>query len=345
MCHFAIIDENNDVFMVGRNSNGQLGLGDLIDRHIPVKLENIPKIISTGTGYRFTILLDVKGDVWNCGLLNLSRDPDVFPVKIIENYNIVKIACGENHVLLLDHEGSVFSFGIGCDYPKKIENIPKINRVYAGPTISLLIDVDMFCWVFGNNSHGQLGLGFYNDFISVPEKIPHVKDIVSASCGAGHMILIDSNGVCYSTGFGENGQLGLGSPRTVNIPTKIERLPIIVRVYCSSTQTYMVDIDGNVLTCGNIYFKSSFFAYYPTKIYGCDIVNIIGAENSVIFINNNGECLSFGFNVFGQLGLGDRNTRKIPEKIPLIKCKLKKYRFSNTKSARTTIDSETFVIG
>jgi alpha-tubulin suppressor-like RCC1 family protein len=48
--------------------------------------------------------------------------------------------------------------------------------------------------------------------------------------------------------------------------------------------------------------------------YGAiDKLNIISGYNCAITIDNNGNLYSWGWNKYGQLGLGDKNDKEIPE--------------------------------
>jgi alpha-tubulin suppressor-like RCC1 family protein len=63
----AIINFNNELFMFGSNNLGQLGLGDTVDRLIPTKVSNL-KIKDVSMSYDHTIMLDMEGNVWVCGM-------------------------------------------------------------------------------------------------------------------------------------------------------------------------------------------------------------------------------------------------------------------------------------
>ena len=87
---------------------------------------------------------------------------------------IIQIATGRNHVLALDTQGNVYSWGTNmrgqCGAPEGVEMIerPKIVsgdllqhevcQIYAGETHSFAVTKQgkVFCW--GNNKHNLLGL-------------------------------------------------------------------------------------------------------------------------------------------------------------------------------------------
>lgn len=61
-----IMDSNNSVWAFGRNTDGELGLGDIRERLIPTPLSNIKaKAVSCGKGH--TMIIDLNDNVWAFG--------------------------------------------------------------------------------------------------------------------------------------------------------------------------------------------------------------------------------------------------------------------------------------
>lgn len=117
--HTFIIDLNDNVWVCGWNSNGQLGLGDTLSRNKPTIISNInllgkAKQISSGSDY--TIILDRENNVWVCG----NQEQALIPIRI--------------------------------------PNI-KAKQVSWGPYQIVIIDLDNNVWTCGRNDGGQLGLG------------------------------------------------------------------------------------------------------------------------------------------------------------------------------------------
>ena len=66
----VFLDKEGNIYTCGKNLNGQLGLGDTIDRHTPQKVNNIPPIISLSpcnTAGGYLQIVDWEGRVWSCG--------------------------------------------------------------------------------------------------------------------------------------------------------------------------------------------------------------------------------------------------------------------------------------
>jgi hypothetical protein len=66
--HTIILNTNDELFVCGRNTYGQLGLGDNINRKIYEKLEhNFGKIKDIKCGARHSIILNMKNELFVCG--------------------------------------------------------------------------------------------------------------------------------------------------------------------------------------------------------------------------------------------------------------------------------------
>lgn len=338
MSHHVIIDKEFNLWGFGENHFGQLGVGDKQDKHSPVKLpafdDSISSIIQV-SGILHTLFLDDQDDVWVSGMSGLDGIlmTDV-PVRVNGAKNIVKIAAGSYHDLLLDKNGNVFSFGnnnlfqLGTgdreyrNAPTRIENIPKISDISCGPHHSILIDCDGNCWSFGSNSFGQLGLGD-TQIRSKPTKIENIPPIRSACCAIYHTILISMDDIAYSFGHNDNGQLGLDDQGPIDrlVPTEIQNLPPIKLAYSIYNHTIFLDINNIAWGCGangnhQLGLDHRDIVTVPEKLnFPCEICSIICGVNSTIIINSDGELLSFGLNDKGQLGLGHTNNVSEPTKI------------------------------
>ena len=285
------LDVDRSVWTCGSNANGQLGLGDTESRNIPVKIPNIPKIISIFALGNASIFLDEEGSVWSCGSNqsgelglgdNMQRNK---AEKIAGLPKIKSIAGGWSHSLFLDCEGFVWSCGYNKEgnlglgdticrsKPERVDGLPKIKWIAAGTNISLFGDKEGKVWVCGGNKQGELGLG-HETQMNKPEKILSLSGIVSATGGWFCSIFLDQQGKVFTCGNNPFGQLGHGDTTNRSTPQQLEKLPPIS--YLSTCNT----------------------AYYFLQIVDCE-----------------GNVWSSGFNENGQLGLGDQYQRCTFERI------------------------------
>jgi alpha-tubulin suppressor-like RCC1 family protein len=85
--------------------------------------------------------------------------------------NIVSVAAGADHTVVLKNDGTVWTWGnnsngqlgdgttIQSDAPVQAGGISGITAVAAGNQYTAALKVDNTVWAWGNNSYGQLGNG------------------------------------------------------------------------------------------------------------------------------------------------------------------------------------------
>ncbi|XP_021118234.1 X-linked retinitis pigmentosa GTPase regulator isoform X1 [Heterocephalus glaber] len=184
----AALSEDGRLFVWGDNSEGQIGLNNIINVCVPHQV-NIGKPISwVACGYYHSAFVTMDGELYTFGesesgklglpkeLLINHRTPQLvagIPEKVIQ------VACGGGHTVVLT-EKAVYAFGLG--------------------------------------QFGQLGLGTFLFETSEPKVIEQIKDqkITYISCGENHTALITDKGLVYTFGDGRHGKLGLGVENFTN---------------------------------------------------------------------------------------------------------------------------------
>ncbi|XP_023002287.1 ultraviolet-B receptor UVR8 [Cucurbita maxima] len=158
------------------------------------------------------------------------------PVSDLHGRTVVKVACGNEHVVAL--------VSVGATYNK---------------------DEDLVCYSWGNNSHGQLGLGD-RDGRARPQLIETFNEaspwaVYEVACGAFHTALLSRRkgpsdtleSVCWTFGIGENGQLGHGTTQNELLPKPVKELPqsvSLISVACGLFHTSVVSSAGDVWSWG-----------------------------------------------------------------------------------------------
>lgn len=169
-------------------------------------------------------------ELGNFQLQNINCIKDVKSPQFEEIITAKEIACGDDHTLVLDNLGDIWSFGLNLNgqlglgnnkensLPKKIQKFSnnKINSIISKGDISFAIteNGDCYMWPVKGNK-GEL--------ISVPKYLPIKDKISSISCGSGFALFLNCNGMLYSMGKkNEFGQLGHGDNLPRMKPTIIE---------------------------------------------------------------------------------------------------------------------------
>lgn len=166
---------------------------------------------------------------------------------------------------------------------------------------------------FGNNSKGQLGINNNVEGIGITTLSKFfdskIKDI---SCGFYHTLFLSENGNVYVTGTGNKGQLGLGfSNKERTYPIKIEGLPRIKKISCGVSESYLIDINNRVWSCGSnvkgqLGLGNNTDKYTFTQVPDLyDISEISAGDGFVLALGFNGNVYATGYNKLYQLGLQD----------------------------------------
>ena len=259
-------------------------------------------------------------------------------------YDIKRIDCGSDHVLCLDFNGSVFSFGKN-DYgqlglgknnnelketyiAQKID-IPPCKQVACGDHFSMCLVEDGLLYYFGNIMGEKLGLynNNNNNNNNSPRLIPNPHNIEYIVCGGYHIICKTYNNVYYGWGSNYYGQLGHVEYKTYNKPTQCNNYPDnIISIKCGNLHTLLLTLEGNIYSFGNNFYEQLGLnsndireTNIPTLITNISEIKRIecGSMHSMcIDVNNN--LWLFGSNDDGQIGLGDKENTSKPTKHPTL---------------------------
>lgn len=219
----------------GANSHGQLGLGYVSEQvTLPTRVEELPDHLSEPSiqsavgGGGHTFLLTAQGRLfgagWNAsgqvGNGTQGRAVPMFQlIRGLEGHQVVSVACGWAHSIALSQSGQV--------------------------------------WVWGSNSHGQLGLPKEEvPFTSLPISL-NLTNVVSVSAGLRHTAVATRDGRAYTWGHGHRGQLGHidGDGQLVKqqpTPRVVDHVEgVVMSVACGQNTTYALTDEGQVLAWGD----------------------------------------------------------------------------------------------
>jgi len=215
----------------------------------------------------------------------------------------------------------------------------RIVGVGCGFGYTVLVGENGRVWSFGHNRAGQLGLGDNNDR-NTPQEITALVGvrIVGVGCGGYHTVLVGEDGHVWSFGGEMFGRLGLGddpthrnTPQEIIIPADVR----IVGVGCGLSHTVLVGEPDHLHKYGRVWsFGNNEVGELglgdnnprntPQEITALAGVRIVGAGcggSHTVLVGEDGRVWSFGYNEYGQLGLGnqgegtDRNT---PQEITML---------------------------
>uniref|UniRef100_A0A803LBN5 RCC1-like domain-containing protein n=2 Tax=Chenopodium quinoa TaxID=63459 RepID=A0A803LBN5_CHEQI len=273
--HTLALSGDGKVYSWGRGTFGRLGNGSQSDENHPVPIkwdnnddlqdEKCPKFVGVAAGAYHSLALagtlaqlnsprslgdDSEGKsknplkMWGNIPQQSSPDDNTFtlisvpnPIPMFDFYGhtVVKVACANEHVVALVSAG----------------------EKHVGD--------DLVCYTWGNNNHGQLGLGD-TESRSHPQAVAQFSEgsawrAYDVACGSFHTVVLTFKkqpsdtlaSVCWTFGLGENGQLGHGTTQSSSLPEPARELPenaYFVSVDCGLLHTSVVSSAGEVWSWG-----------------------------------------------------------------------------------------------
>jgi|GEM_PF-4423759 len=334
--HILALDAAGKVYAWGDNQYGQLGDDSSGMDNISLfpKLVKGPngdntilsEITAISTGYSFSLALKSDGTLYAWGSNEMGQlgdgtegDNNITTLPTLVKgpeggdsvlTDIISIAAGNNHVLALKNDGTVFAWGknnvgqigdgtSGQDIsgwvlkrviPVQVKSaedsyLTDVISIKAGDDFSLALKADGTVYTWGSNSNGQCGDGTSGTERLFPVQVKNsdgtgfLQNIRSISAGNQHCLALTEDDTVFSWGLNNAGQLGDSTSGT-------NRLYPVQVLGINGTGTMLNAITG--IAAGN---------YISTAI------------------NNQGDVYSWGSNSSGQLAVGTsgfENNKSIP---------------------------------
>ncbi|KAF0712242.1 Aste57867_4891 [Aphanomyces stellatus] len=222
-------------------------------------------------------------------------------------------------------------------------NDVRIHQLAFGKTHTAALSLDGHIFVWGDAAYGQLGLGGKVTSAAHPIRLRHSKNVSfsSVACGGYHTAAVSEFGDLYTWGRNFEGQLGhstkvasLQSNETLNgvfhHPKHVASFlnKKCKQVACGDKFTAVLTVHGEIYTfgegqAGQLGRGRCTKEFVPSLTLKCDdpseeFVEIACGWAHTLTVTNTGRLYAWGFNLYGQLGLGDTNTRFFPQEIECI---------------------------
>ncbi|MGH0149770.1 UNVERIFIED_CONTAM: hypothetical protein FKN15_049589 [Acipenser sinensis] len=226
------------VLALGQGDVGQLGLGeDVMERKKPALVSLPEKIVQAEAGGMHTVCLSETGNIYTFGCNDegaLGRDTSVegsemSPGKVELKEKIVQVSAGDSHTAALTEEGRVYIWGSFRD------------------------------------NNGVIGLLEPMKKCMLPVQIQIDAAVLKIASGNDHLVMLTVDGELYSSGCGEQGQLGRVPERFTNrggrrglerllipqcVPVKGRSKVRFQDVFCGAYVTFAVSQEGHVYGFG-----------------------------------------------------------------------------------------------
>ena len=226
------LDAEGNVYAWGRNSNGQLGLGDKKNRHTPEKLA-LSDIVSIQCGGKYCMAMDRENVIYGWGdneygqLGNTGNARNLLRPEILSfSGQFSVIACGGDTAYGLDYDGKLYAWGRNDYY--QLGN-PNIGKMTSTP---------------------------------VPVALPDKVKIAKIQAYNAHVGVITQEGALWQWGSVYHGQVGNGLTKSKALPQAACPENGVTLFDVGSLQSYFVSVDGEVFGAGcNEYSQSGAFKW------------------------------------------------------------------------------------
>ncbi|XP_059661527.1 ultraviolet-B receptor UVR8 isoform X2 [Cornus florida] len=248
----VFLTRQGHVYTCGTNTHGQLGHGDILDRPTPKiveLLESVGSVVHVAAGPTYTLAVTNDGTVHSFGSGNYfclghgEQHNELLPRAIQsfrrKNIHVVRVSAGAEHVVALDSNGLVYTWGKGyCGALGHGDEIDKTTpeplsslkghlavQVCAGRRKTFVLVDDGSVYGFGWMGFGCLG--FLDRGVSDKVMKPRILDSLRAhhisqvSSGLYHTVVLTNRGQIFGFGDNERAQLGIDTLRGCLKPTEI----------------------------------------------------------------------------------------------------------------------------
>lgn len=289
-----------------------------------------------------------RGEDGQLGLGDTSDQHRPVLIEALQERQIVQIACGSGHTVVLTDKGEVYTWGRGDDgrlghgdngwkfVPRMVEELrgKSIRQVTCGSyhTAAVTVSGELFTW--GGGMYGKLGHGNESGY-TIPCLVEALKgfQVRQVACGSRHTVVLLENRDVYTWGDKENGVSGQGDTEGHQyLPNRVEELrnKSIRQVSACGFHTACLSESGEVFTFGEGKFgrlghnseRNQLTARRVEALANKRIKQIACGGFHTAAVSETGEVYTWGGGEHGQLGHGDRVNKTIPTLIEALSEKL-----------------------
>ena len=234
--HNLALKGDGSVWTWGYNHYGELGNGTKTNALLPIQVSGLSDMIAVAGGGYHSLALKSDGTVWAWGynndgqLGNGTTTLSTTPVQVSGLTGIVAIAGGAYHSLALRSDGTVWAWGLNnCGQlgnntttnsktPVQVGSLSGITAIRGGFYHSVALRSDGTVWTWGYNYDGELGNG-----TGVNSKVPVQPsglggNITAIAAGGYHTAVLRGDGIVWTWGDNEDGELGNNTLVSSTIP-------------------------------------------------------------------------------------------------------------------------------
>ena len=306
-----VLKSDGTVWATGYNNYGQLGDGTTEDKSTFVQVKN-----PTGDGYLEDVIAITANNSTSYALL---ADGTVYGW----GYN------GYGNLGINTTDSNAHSL------PRRVSRVENIMQISAGNNHLMMVSADGTVWGVGYNEYGQLGLGNNTKTITVPQQMKNqagtgvLTGVKEVSAGEMHTLLALENGGALAVGYNKRGQLGLNNTTARNLPaamlTTSGTAVANVKSVSANGNSSMVSVDAGIYvtgynTYGQLFTKDKTQRKLLTLVQeDKNIIAMAATTNSsyqtAAIADSYGLVYTVGYNAHGEMGDDTITTTINPVKI------------------------------
>jgi alpha-tubulin suppressor-like RCC1 family protein len=315
----------------GNNYNGELGNGTTSNSDVPVLVTGMSSEVTAVTAGANCSLAIQNGGLYAWGnneygqLGNGTTTSSNTAVAVTGmSSGVTAVAAGGGTHSLAIQNGGLYAWGYNgdgelgngttgnSDVPVLVTGMSSgVTAVAAGNAHSLAIqNGGLYAW--GSNIYGQLGNGTTGNS-DVPVLVTGMSSGVTAVAGGQVHSLAIRNGGLYAWGWNAYGQLGNGTTNNSDVPVLVTGMSSGVTAVAGGLANSLAVKNGNVYAWGYNNDgqlgdgSSGIGVDSPELIDPTDLTNIVAVaagDNSSYALSSDGSLWVWGYDAYGQLGLG-----------------------------------------
>jgi len=326
----------------GYNLYGGLGQNDVVYRSSPVQVGALTTWYAIASGSAQSAAIKTDGTLWTWGSNNVGQlgQGDAVarssPVQVGALTTWLKIVQYYLSVVATKTDGTLWTWGynaqgqlgkndiVSRSSPVQVGLLTTWSAIASGNAFSAATKTDGTLWTWGYNAQGQLGK---TDVVnrSSPVQVGALATWLNISAGYRFTVATKTDGTLWSWGENTYGQLGQNTDylSSRSSPVQVGALTTWSNIACGQYFTVATKTDGTLWTWGDnsqgqlgqntdyISGRSS-----PVQVGALTTWSKIAAgETFASAIKTDGTLWTWGYNNFGQLGLGNTANRSSPVQV------------------------------
>ena len=295
--HTAILMNDGTVRICGRNSEGQLGQNDLINRLTVVSVLGISsQAIAVGAGTFHSVFLMNDGSVRVCGNNPFGQ---LGQNDVVTRSTVVSVVAPSNQKCYTSGPNGAKPIGINT-------STSDTGFVMNDGTVR----------VCGRNDQGQLGQNNSVDSSTIVSVIG-ISQAIGVAYGVRHLVILMNDGTVRVCGYNNRGQLGQNNGLNKSTPVPVLGISSqAIAVACGNYVTAILMNNGTVRMCGDnsqgqLGLNDLTNRSTPVPVIGISsqAIAVSCSSNYNAILMNDGTVRVCGANNLGQLGQNDLTTR------------------------------------